>query len=162
MQMTHVEASCSEADASGDNVATGVPAAPVPDPATLAAIVPIAATPAPSPRAGFITGEKRTAECTEVEVGGSPPTVKLPELSERAIEVAAPVALMEPSKVEGVRANGVGIAGEGPGAAATAAAAAGEWRSKVTAATKTTRQVASSKLLKRLPLHWRKKSSALA
>lgn len=40
--------------------------------------------------------------------------------------------------------------------------AAGALRSKVAVATKTTRQQASSKLLKTLPLHCRKKSSALA
>lgn len=38
---------------------------------------------------------------------------------------------------------------------------AGEARSKVAVATKTTRQKDSSKLLKHLPLHCRKKSSAL-
>lgn len=39
---------------------------------------------------------------------------------------------------------------------------AGALRSKVAVATKTIPQQASSKLLKRLPLHCRKKSSALA
>lgn len=68
-----------------------------------------------------------------------------------------PVGVVEASKagdgIVAAPAPAVAEVGEGEEAE--------EARSNVAVATKTTRQTASSKLLKRLPLHCRKKSSAL-
>lgn len=157
MQITHVEASYSHPTASSAVEAAAAPATlaaaaaaafseenPPPAPAAVAAVAAVGEAPPPLP------GEKRKDACSPggcgvlaaVDGGLSPLRA---EEADEALKpgdavVVAPAIFSE------------GEVGEGEEAAS---------RSKVAVATKTTRQTVSSKLLKRLPLHWRKKSSAL-
>lgn len=147
MQMTHVDAPSSYAHA----VAAASAVRPTIPVETTAA----APAPPPTGMPGLTTGAKRTAAEGFAAAAAA-----------AAVEL---VTLVEASKVgDVIVAAPPGVEGVGAAAAAAAAAVAaasggsGALRSKFTVATKTTRQEASSKLLNRLPLHWRKKSSALA
>lgn len=166
MQITQVAASCSNAEAAATSAAF-IPT-PTPDADELTTptptLVSTVAAPAPAPPVSedLATGVNfmELAAMCRGDTGGSMATTGIGTSGEAQFADA-----IVPGEGDEVSKAGVGIAVTAeavtPEVAAAAAAAAAR-RSNVAVATNTTRQRASSKLLKRFPLHWRNSSSALS